>query len=58
MHPSPTQEACLYFLVEMKLVSVRNRTRFKAPDIFGRCRVMYFDSRYPQLRNIIPKYLR
>jgi hypothetical protein len=22
MHPSPTQEACLYFLVEMKLVSV------------------------------------
>jgi len=22
MHPSPTQEACLYFLVEMKLVCV------------------------------------
>jgi hypothetical protein len=22
MHPSPTQESCLYFLVEMKLVSV------------------------------------
>jgi hypothetical protein len=43
--PIPNAGSLPYFLVEMKLVSVRNRTRFKAPDIFGRCRVMYFDSK-------------